>query len=209
MGMAQPAEPRFFRSPEAFGKWLAANHAKAAEVIVGYWKVGTGRPSLTWAQSVEEALRFGWIDGVRRSLGDESYCIRFTPRKPGSHWSNVNVRTAKRLVAEGRMMPAGLAAFAARDKARTGQAHYERASVAMPAKYLRVLKADRAAWADFQARARGYRKAVAAWISGAKREETRERRFQQLLAASREGRFVRGWVWARKERGAPAPGESA
>jgi uncharacterized protein YdeI (YjbR/CyaY-like superfamily) len=114
--MVVPAKPRFFRSPEAFGAWLEANHAKAREVTVGYWKVGTGKPSMTWAQSVEQALRFGWIDGVRHSLGDESYCIRFTPRKPGSHWSNINVRLAKRLQAEGRMTEAGLAAFRARLK---------------------------------------------------------------------------------------------
>ena len=95
-GPRQP-KPRFFATPEAFGRWLEANHAKAPELVAGYWKVGTGKPSMTWAQSVEQALRFGWIDGVRHSLGPDAYSIRFTPRRPGSRWSAVNLRTARRL----------------------------------------------------------------------------------------------------------------
>lgn len=202
--MPPAAKPRFFTKPEAFGRWLQANHARRSDLVVGYWKVGTGRPSMTWAQSVEQALRFGWIDGRRWSLGEDAYAIRFTPRKPGSHWSNINLRTAKRLAAAGAMAPAGLAALAARSAARTGRAHYERARVVMPADCLRALKADPAAWADFQARAPGYRRAIAAWLADAKRQATRDRRLHSLLASSRAGRLVPGWEWGRKAKAAPA-----
>jgi uncharacterized protein YdeI (YjbR/CyaY-like superfamily) len=189
-------KPRFFASPAAFGRWLAANHQAKTELLVGYWKVGTGKPSMTWAQSVEQALRYGWIDGMRRSLGEESYCIRFTPRKPRSHWSNVNVRMAKALLADGRMAPAGRAAFEARDRKAAGRAHYEQRQVTMPVAMARALKADRQAWADFQGRPAGYRKAVTWWIVSAKRDETRARRMQQLVESSKAGEFVRGWVWS-------------
>lgn len=198
--MPPAAKPRFFAKPEAFGRWLQANHARRPDLVVGYWKVGTRKASMTWAQSVEQALRFGWIDGRRWSLGEEAYAIRFTPRKPGSHWSNINVRTARRLAAAGEMAPAGLAAFAARTAARTGRAHYERRAVPMPASCLRALKADPVAWADFRQRPPGYRKAVAAWLAGAKREATRGRRLNSLLASSRAGRLVPGWEWGRKSK---------
>lgn len=202
-------KPRFFASPETFGRWLEANHGKKAELLVGYWKVGTGKRSMTWAQSVEQALRFGWIDGVRRSLGDESYCIRFTPRKRGSHWSNINVATAKRLVKEGRMAPAGLQAFEARDPARMGQGAYaQRTPVPLPPEAMRVLKADAGAWADFQARPPHYRKAIAWWVANAKREDTRQRRIQQVLEASRRGVTVRGWDWDAKARAVRRASES-
>lgn len=207
--MPGPPKPRFFASPEAFARWLAANHGKKADLLVGYWKVGTGKPSLTWAQSVEQALRYGWIDGVRRSLGEASYCIRFTPRKRGSHWSNVNVRTAQRLVREGRMSPAGLAAFKARDPKRTGQGAYaQRDPVPLPPAAVRVLKADQAAWSDFQARPPHYRKAIAWWIASAKREATQAGRIQQLLESSRRGVTVRGWDWDAKARAARRASES-
>jgi uncharacterized protein YdeI (YjbR/CyaY-like superfamily) len=205
-----PGRPRFFVSPEAFGKWLAANHSKRSELLVGYWKVATGKASMTWAQSVEQALRYGWIDGVRRSLGEDSYVIRFTPRRRGSHWSNVNVRMAKRLVQEGTMAPAGLAAFKARSPARTGQGSYaQRKPVPLPAAAVRALQADKAAWADFQARAPHYRKAIAWWIVNAKREETRERRIQHLVESSREGKVVRGWEWGAKARAARRTSEES
>jgi uncharacterized protein YdeI (YjbR/CyaY-like superfamily) len=188
--------PRFFASPATFDAWLARNGDKRAELVVGFWKVGTGKPSMTWAQSVEVALRHGWIDGVRHSLDDESYTIRFTPRKPGSHWSLVNVRTAKRLVAEARMTPAGLAAFKRRRSERTGHGAYaQRTPVPMPAEYLRRLKADRRAWAWFQAAAPSYQRACAWWIHSAKRPETKERRFAQVVAHARQGRVAPQYEW--------------
>ncbi len=196
--MAADAKPRFFRTPEAFGKWLAANHTKAPELLVGYWKVDAGKPSMTWPQSVEQALRFGWIDGVRRSLGADAYCIRFTPRRPGSHWSLVNVRIAKRLAAEGRMAPAGLAAFKERSSRNMGKGAYaQRTPAPMPADCLRRLKADKKAWAGFNARPPWYQRSVAWWLADAKREETRERRFAKVLAASRAGQVL---DWAARPR---------
>ena len=112
-------EPQFFASPEAFRAWLEEHHETATEVVVGFHKKSTGRPSMTWTESVREALCFGWIDGIRRSLGDESYTIRFTPRKPQSNWSALNVRHVEELIREGRMTPAGLAAYEARSPDRT------------------------------------------------------------------------------------------
>jgi uncharacterized protein YdeI (YjbR/CyaY-like superfamily) len=183
-------EPRFFATPAAFGKWLDAHHATAAELLVGFHKVATGKPSLTWAQSVEEALRFGWIDGVRRSLGADAYTIRFTPRKAGSHWSAVNVRTAGRLVAEGRMRPAGQAAFDARSEARTAKASFEQGEVSLTAAQAKAFKTDKAAWAWFSKAAPSYRKAATWWVVSAKRPETQERRLGQLIECSAADRTV-------------------
>lgn len=186
-----PGKPRFFRNPEAFGKWLEANHAKANELLVGYWKVHTGKPSLTWAQSVEQALRFGWIDGVRHSLDEERYTIRFTPRKATSNWSLVNVRTMERLLAAGLVAPAGRAAFERRTAARTGVYSAEQQQeTRLTAAEARLLEADAAAWSDFQARPPSYQKAVRWWIASAKKPATRARRVATLLACSRAGEPV-------------------
>lgn len=191
-------KPRFFRTPEAFGKWLAANHAKRPELVVGYWKVHTGKPSMTWAQSVEQALRFGWIDGVRRSLGEEAYCIRFTPRKPGSHWSKVNVATAKRLAAEGRMAEAGARAFAARRADRTGKGPHEvRKPPRLDAAARTALQADPKAWAWFQQAPPSYQRACAHWVQAAKRPETRERRLALLARHSRLGEVLPQYRWSK------------
>lgn len=194
--MAARGKPRFFASPAGFDAWLARNGDKRPELVVGYWKVGTGKPSMTWPQSVEVALRHGWIDGVRHSLGPDSYTIRFTPRKPGSHWSLVNLRTAKRLTAEGRMTGAGQAAFKRRSAKRMGHGPYaQRTPVPMPPEYLRRLKADRVAWAWFQAAAPSYQRACAWWIQSAKRADTKERRFGQVLASARERRRAPQYEW--------------
>jgi uncharacterized protein YdeI (YjbR/CyaY-like superfamily) len=183
--------PRFFATPAAFGKWLDAHHAKATELLVGFHKVATGKPSLTWAQAVEEALRFGWIDGVRRSLGAEAYTIRFTPRKRGSHWSAINVRTAQRLVVAGRMRPAGQAAFAARSEERTAKASFEQVEVSFTPAQAKAFKTDKAAWAWFSKTAPpSYRKAATWWVVSAKRPETQGRRLAQLVACSAAGRTV-------------------
>jgi uncharacterized protein YdeI (YjbR/CyaY-like superfamily) len=179
--------PRFFPSPAAFDAWLARNGGKRKELVVGFWKVATGKPSMTWAQSVEVALRHGWIDGIRRSLGKESYCIRFTPRRPGSHWSRINITLARRLMAEGRMTEAGRKAFAARTIERSERRSFGQQVVRMPPALRRAFQADAPAWAHFQTRPPGYRKTATWWVVSAKREETRARRFQRLVAASRQG----------------------
>jgi uncharacterized protein YdeI (YjbR/CyaY-like superfamily) len=179
----------FFETPAAFAHWLRRNHRKRSELWVGYYKKGTGRPSLTWPESVREALRFGWIDGLRKSIDDESYRIRFTPRKPTSTWSKVNVRFAEELIADGRMEPAGLAAFEARSQRLSGVDTYERDAVAAEARVERAVKRDHAAWAFFQAQPPWYRRTSARWVMSAKREETRQRRLATLIADS-----ARGWT---------------
>ena len=202
-------KPRFFRTPEAFGTWLAANHAKRPELAVGYWKVHTGKPSMTWAQSVEQALRFGWIDGVRHSLDADSYSIRFTPRKPGSHWSRINVATARRLVAEGRMAPAGARAFAARRADRTAKGPHERSKpVELDAAARKVLQADSKAWAWFRQAPPSYQRACAHWLQAAKRPETRKRRLAMLLKHSAQGEVLPQYRWSKAGKaGSPAPGQ--
>jgi uncharacterized protein YdeI (YjbR/CyaY-like superfamily) len=190
-GPLKPETPAtFFETPAAFARWLRRNHRSAAELWVGYWKRGTGRPSLTWPESVREALRFGWIDGLRRSIGGESYKIRFTPRRPGSNWSRVNLRFAEELIAEGKMEPAGLAAFEARKAPPAGGYTYEQEGGAAEAHVERELKRNRTAWAFFQAQPPWYRRTCARWVMSAKKEETRSRRLATLVADSARGRTV-------------------
>jgi uncharacterized protein YdeI (YjbR/CyaY-like superfamily) len=185
---AASGEPLFFASPQAWRAWLADHHADAAELVVGFHKKATGRPTLTWAESVEEALCFGWIDGVRRSSGPDAYTIRFTPRRPGSHWSQVNVELVARLEAEGRMTDAGRAAFAARREDRTARSSYEQAHVAFDADQEATFRADPQAWAWFCEQAPSYRTQATYWVTSAKRPETRQRRLEALVTCSRERR---------------------
>jgi len=184
-------KPVFFATPEQFGAWLEEHHETATELLVGFHKKGTGRPTITWPESVEQALRFGWIDGVRRSLGDESYTIRFTPRKPTSNWSLINVAKVGELKRRGLMAAAGLRAYAARRPERTGVYSAERKEPAvLPAEFERLFKANSAAWEWFGGRAPGYRRTATHWVVSAKRLDTRERRLQQLIECSAEGRNV-------------------
>jgi uncharacterized protein YdeI (YjbR/CyaY-like superfamily) len=184
-------KPIFFATPSAFRAWLAANHAKARELLVGFHKVGTGKPSLTWPQSVDQALCYGWIDGVRRSLGADSYTIRFTPRRPRSIWSLVNKRRFGELRKQGLVSPAGLAAFTLRTAARTGVYSSERRTPArLPPAHEKALRANARAWAYFQARPPWYQRTALHWVVSAKKEETRERRLQTLIADSAAGRTI-------------------
>ena len=160
-------------------------------MLVGFHKKGSGRPSITWPESVEQALRFGWIDGVRRSLGDESYTIRFTPRKPTSNWSLINVAKVEELKERGLMAPAGLRAY----EARTGGAHGRlllraQGGGGAAGGVRAALPGQPAAWEWFAARPPGYRRTATHWVVSAKREETRQRRLQQLIECSAEGRNV-------------------
>jgi uncharacterized protein YdeI (YjbR/CyaY-like superfamily) len=181
-------EAIFFGSPAAWRTWLAEHHATAPDVLVGFHKKGTGRASLTWAESVAEALCFGWIDGVRRSAGPEAYTIRFTPRRPGSHWSQVNVDLVARLEAQGRMTEAGRAAFAARREDRTARFAYEQAEVTFDAEQEAAFRADPVGWAWFSAQAPSYRKQATYWVISAKRAQTQAQRLASLVECSREGR---------------------
>jgi uncharacterized protein YdeI (YjbR/CyaY-like superfamily) len=179
--------PRFFKSPAEWRAWLEANHATAAELSVGFWKVGSGKASITWPESVDEALNFGWIDGVRHRIDDAAYRIRFTPRKVGGIWSQVNLKRFADLEAEGRIAPAGLAAHHA-GKARTNVYSYERQAGELEADELAKFQADAAAWAFFQAQPAGYRKLTVHRIQAAKTAPTRVRRLALLIDACAQER---------------------
>jgi uncharacterized protein YdeI (YjbR/CyaY-like superfamily) len=183
--------PKFFATPSAFRRWLAANHSKSKELWVGFYKKNSGRPSITWPESVNEALCFGWIDGIRKSIDDDSYVIRFTPRKPNSVWSAVNIRNVERLINEKRMQPAGLKAYAARKEYRSGIYSYEQRSLELVEPYSGIFKRYKAAWKFFQAQPPSYRKMMNWWIISAKREETRRLRLNRLIEASGEGKRIR------------------
>ena len=191
--------PRFFATPAAFRAWLDAHHDRAPELLVGFHKKGSGKPSMTWPESVDEALCYGWIDGVRRSLDEDSYTIRFTPRRPGSIWSNVNVAKVAALLQAGRMMPAGLAAWERRDPEKSGIYVFERNHpVAFDAEMERRFKRSRRAWTFFQAQPPGYRKQATHYVTSAKRTETRERRLTTLIECSARGERLPYTVSPRK-----------
>jgi uncharacterized protein YdeI (YjbR/CyaY-like superfamily) len=184
-------EPRFFATPEEFRAWLDEHHTTATEVVVGFYKKGAGKPSMVWVEAVREALCFGWIDGITRRIDDESYCIRFTPRRPRSNWSAVNVRHVEELIREGRMRPAGLAAFEARAPKRTGVYSYEqRHEAKLDDAQEEHFRSNRRAWEFFQAQPPGYRQMAIYWVLSAKREETRARRLATLIDDSEHGRRI-------------------
>jgi uncharacterized protein YdeI (YjbR/CyaY-like superfamily) len=184
-------KPVFFATSKELGAWLEEHHETASELWVGFYKKSSGKPSITWAESVEQALRFGWIDGVRRSLDDESYANRFTPRKPTSNWSAINVAKVEELKQRGLMAPAGLRAYEARTPERTGVYSFERSEAAvLPAEFEERFQANKGAWRWFESRPRGYRRTATHWVISAKREDTRLRRLQQLIDCSAEQRNV-------------------
>jgi uncharacterized protein YdeI (YjbR/CyaY-like superfamily) len=185
-------KPRFFATPAEFCAWLEDHHANASELLVGFYKKGSGRPSITWQESVDEALCFGWIDGVRRSIDAESYSIRFTPRQKRSVWSAVNIKRAQELVVLGRMRPAGLAAFQARTDDRSAvYSHEQRRAARLEPEQEARFRAEPTAWTWFERQAPSYRRAAIHWVTSAKRAETRERRLAALIADSAAGRTVR------------------
>jgi uncharacterized protein YdeI (YjbR/CyaY-like superfamily) len=179
--------PTFFPTPATFRAWLERHHAEPNVLWVGYYKVGSGKPSITWPESVDEALCYGWIDGLRKSVDEFSYTIRFTPRKPGSIWSSVNIKRAQVLIERGLMRPAGLKAYQARKENKSGVYSYEQRSVDLEEPYNRLLKKNKAAWSFFEAQPAYYRKAISWWIVSAKKEETRLKRLEKLLAHSARG----------------------
>lgn len=183
-------DPRFFPTREAWRAWLEENHAAAAELLVGFHKRDSGKPSITWPESVEEALCYGWIDGVRRSLGADSYTIRFTPRRKGCVWSAINLRTAEKLIRDGRMRPAGLQRYQERDPAKTGRYSFERAKAEFTGDLLKRFKAERTAWTFLQEQPPYYRRMVTWWVISAKREETRLKRLAVLIQHSKLGKRI-------------------
>jgi uncharacterized protein YdeI (YjbR/CyaY-like superfamily) len=184
-------QPRFFATPAEFRAWLEQHHAAEQELIVGFHKKATGRPTMTWTEAVREALCFGWIDSVRRSIDADSYSNRFTPRKPRSNWSAVNVKHVEELIREGRMHPAGLAAYEARAPARTGVYSYEqRHDAALERAQEERFRADEQAWQFFQAQPPSYRTSAVYWVVSAKKQDTRDRRLATLIDDSRHGRRI-------------------
>lgn len=183
--------PVYFPSPAAFRKWLVANHAKERELLVGFHKKATGAPGMTWPESVAEALCVGWIDGVRRRVDDDRYTIRFTPRKAESTWSAVNIALMEKLIAEGRALPAGVAAFGRRKEAKSGIYAYEqRGESALDPADEKRFRANRRAWKWFESAPSWYRRNVIWRVVSAKRPDTRARRLDELIACSAEGRRI-------------------
>ena len=169
---------------------MEQHHATARELWVGFYKKGSGKPSITWPESVAEALCFGWIDAIRKRVDDESYTIRFTPRKRTSIWSSVNIRLAQQLIETGCMQPAGLEAFKARRENRSGIYSYEQRSENLPEPYASKFKKNKLAWQFFQSQPAWYRKQVGWWIVSAKKEETRLKRLEKLIEDSAAGRSI-------------------
>jgi uncharacterized protein YdeI (YjbR/CyaY-like superfamily) len=179
-------KPIYFSSPAEFRKWLEKNHAKESELLAGYHKKGSGVPSMTWPESVDEALCFGWIDGVRRSVDESRYTIRFTPRRPKSNWSAVNIKRVAELKELGRMKPAGLKAFEERVAKRDYA--YETKPQELAPEY--VKRFPKKAWAFFEAQPPYYRRVISFWVMSAKKEETRQSRLEKLIAACIERKRV-------------------
>lgn len=182
-----PIKPTFFATSAAFRQWLKKNHAAATELWVGFHKKVTGKPSITWPESVDQALCLGWIDGLRKSFDAESYMIRFTPRKSTSIWSAVNTLRAQELIRLGLMKPAGKKAFEGRDAKKTNRYSFEQQHVKLTPVYERRFRSNRRAWEFFQSQPPSYRKVATWWVVSAKQETTRQRRLATLIADSGAG----------------------
>jgi len=180
----------FFESPEELRRWLEEHHDRATEVWVGMHRKSTGQPSIAWADVVDEALCFGWIDGVRKSIDPERFATRLTPRRRGSTWSAVNIRRVAELSASGRMRPSGLAAFEARRESRSVRYSYEQREVRLAPEDEAELRANPAAWSFWDRQPPGYRRTATWWVISAVREDTRRRRLATLIADSAGGRRI-------------------
>lgn len=183
--------PTYFKTPADFRKWLAKNHAKSTELLVGYYKRGTGASSITWPESVAEALCYGWIDGVRKRVDDDRYTIRFTPRKPTSNWSAINIKLVKQLIVEGRMQPSGLAAFKARKASKSVTYSYENRPQTLSPEFEKVFKKNKKAWTFFQGQAPWYRRTSIYWVMSAKKETTRLSRLTSLIGDCEKQRPIK------------------
>ena len=187
---ARETKAKYFNAGGEFHAWLESNHDRASELLLGFYKKSAGKKGITYPDALDEALAFGWIDGVRRGVDEERYTIRFTPRKARSIWSNVNVKRVGELIAAGRMKDPGLATFAKRAAERSGIYAYEREAIELDAAAMKALKADRAALAFHEKQPPAYRRLVAHWVMRAKKPETRARRLQILIANAREGKRI-------------------
>lgn len=171
----------FFETPDDFREWLSKNHHQKEVQWIGYYKVAANKNSIRWEESVREALCFGWIDGLRKSIDDESYKIRFTPRRPDSHWSDKNLRMVKELIQKGKMESPGLEAYKNRDEKNSRQASYEGKKLQLKQEYENQIKENKKAWSFFRELAPGYTRLSVHWVMSAKREDTRQRRLKTLI----------------------------
>jgi uncharacterized protein YdeI (YjbR/CyaY-like superfamily) len=181
-------KPHFFETGEKFRHWLETNHDKLDELLVGFYKRGSGRPSMTWPESVDAALCFGWIDGIRRRVDEAAYTIRFTPRRRGSIWSAVNIDRVQELIRLGIMHPAGLAAFAKREEKKSRIYSYEREHAAFAPSDEKRFRSNKKAWKFFSAQPPGYRRLVTHWVVSAKKDETRAKRLAKLIDLCERGK---------------------
>jgi len=180
-------EPHFFAHAKDFRQWLDKNHDKQTELLVGFYKVGSGKPSMTWPESVDEALCYGWIDGVRKSIDAQSYTIRFTPRKPSSIWSTVNINKVAALTAKGLMQPAGIAAFAKRTAGKSGVYSFEGTVAKLSEAFEAQFRKNKKAWDFFTSQAPSYQKTAIHLVMSAKQEKTQVSRLETLITDSENG----------------------
>jgi uncharacterized protein YdeI (YjbR/CyaY-like superfamily) len=181
-------KPKFFRTSADFRTWLEKNHATATELCVGFYKKDSGKPGITWPESVDQALCFGWIDGIRKRVDEISYQIRFTPRRHGSIWSAINIKRARELVRQEQMRPAGLRAFAGRIENKSGIYSYEQRGTELSEPYAKLLRKNESAWNFFKTQPPSYRKMMGWWIISAKKEQTRMARLGKLIRESTKGK---------------------
>jgi uncharacterized protein YdeI (YjbR/CyaY-like superfamily) len=193
--------PIFFATPAEWRAWLEQNHASKDEVLVGFQRKAAGRLSMTWSESVDQALCFGWIDGVRKGIDETSYSIRFTPRRARSIWSAVNIKNVERLTEQGLMHPSGLAAFERRSEERSKTYSYERADANLGGEYERKFRANKGAWAFWESQPQGYRRTATWWVISAKQEATRHRRLATLIEDSAGGRRISQLVHPTRKKG--------
>jgi uncharacterized protein YdeI (YjbR/CyaY-like superfamily) len=183
--------PTFFSTKSAFRKWFEKNHQTAKELLVGFYKVGSKKPSITWSESVDEAICFGWIDGVRKSIDHESYCIRFTPRKPGSIWSAINIQKVETLSKQGLMHASGIAAFEKRQENKSRIYSYEKEPSTWPKDFLKKFTANKKAWKFFQTMPKSYQNQCIHWIITAKQDPTKIKRLKELIRDSEAQRRIK------------------
>ena len=184
-------KPRFFKDQNSFRKWLEKNHQKKDDLFVGFYKVKSGKLNMTWSESVDQALCFGWIDGIRKTIDEERYCIRFTPRNPKSNWSAVNIKKVKELTKKGLMQPAGIEAY---NLLKTNNAKiysYEKSEAKFSKEFEKLFKLNKLAWKYFQSMSPSYQKLATNWVMSAKRDETRIKRLNELIADSEIERKVK------------------
>jgi uncharacterized protein YdeI (YjbR/CyaY-like superfamily) len=189
----------FFPTQKDFRKWFEKNHKKEKELLVGFYKVSSAKPSISWSQSVDQALCFGWIDGIRKSIDEESYCIRFTPRNPKSNWSAINIKKVEELSKLGFMKPEGLKAFSFRREEKSKIYAYENPEVMFDKSFEKFFKANKKAWAFYQATTPTYRKVTTRWVMSAKQESTRLKRLNELITDCAAGRNIKAMNYGKKK----------